>query len=177
MQQFVWNNFIAEYSPTDCRHTYYPTVIVNGRVYELKITDLPTLPYFPVSSVYELRDCPLRDATAYLLVLDLSDLETFRYLETVREQILEGRESLPALVVGNKIDLLDTRDDVSLARRRDVMNRIKTLWRCEYTECSAFHGSLVCHVFRRLLEAIERPIETPTYRACPSYLEHKCNIL
>ncbi|XP_054280564.1 ras-like protein family member 10B [Macrosteles quadrilineatus] len=179
VQQFVWNSFVQDYAPTDSRHTYYPTVIVNGRVYELKITDLPAVPYFPVSSVYELRDCPLRDATAYMMVLDLSDLDTFRYLETVREQILESRDSLPGLVVGNKVDLLNTRDDASLARRRDVMDRVKTLWGCEYAECSARYSSLVSHVFRQLMEAVDREETNASSNPCPmdAFGGSKCSML
>lgn len=171
----MWKDFNEDYKPTSCRHTYYPTVIINGRVYELKITDLPALPYFPVSSVYELTDCQgygLRDASAYMLVLDLSNMETFQYLENVRDQIAESRDisAVPFLVVGNKIDLFDTEDDDSLARRRQMMDRVKSEWGCGYAECSARYSSLVCQVFRQLMVVVDEQEMTsgshlPT---CPS---------
>lgn len=81
LQQFVWSEFAEEYRPTDRRETYYPSVVLAERLYELKITDLPTIPYFPVSSHLEWTDFRyygLRSATAYVLVFDLSNQDTFQ---------------------------------------------------------------------------------------------------
>ncbi|XP_069691378.1 uncharacterized protein [Periplaneta americana] len=111
IQQFVWNDFSEEYVPTDRKHTYYPSVIINEHLYELKISDIPVIPYFPVNSYYEWTDYRfygLRSATAYVLVFDLSNADTFQYIRTLREQMLESRDmrNVPLLVVGNKQDLL-----------------------------------------------------------------------
>jgi Ras-like protein family protein 10B len=81
LQQFVWSEFSEEYKPTERRETYYPSVVLAERLYELKITDLPTIPYFPVSSHLEWTDFRyygLRSATAYVLVFDLSNQDTFQ---------------------------------------------------------------------------------------------------
>lgn len=112
-QQFVWNDFSEEYVSTDRKHTYYPSVIINDHLYELKISDLPAIPYFPVNSFYEwteFRFYGLRSATAYVLVFDLSNIDTFQYIRTLRDQIAESRDirNVPLLVVGNKQDLLVT---------------------------------------------------------------------
>lgn len=98
---------------TDRKHTYYPSVIINDHLYELKISDLPAIPYFPVNSFYEwteFRFYGLRSATAYVLVFDLSNTDTFQYIRTLRDQIAESRDirNVPLLVVGNKQDLLVT---------------------------------------------------------------------
>lgn len=80
-QQFVWSEFSEEYRPTERRETFYPSVVLADRLYELKITDLPTIPYFPVSSHLEWTDFRyygLRSATAYVLVFDLSNQDTFQ---------------------------------------------------------------------------------------------------
>lgn len=80
-QQFVWSEFSDEYRPTERRETFYPSVLLADRLYELKITDLPTIPYFPVSSHLEWTDFRyygLRSATAYVLVFDLSNQDTFQ---------------------------------------------------------------------------------------------------
>lgn len=80
-QQFVWSEFSEEYRPTERRETFYPSVVLTDRLYELKITDLPTIPYFPVSSHLEWTDFRyygLRSATAYVLVFDLSNQDTFQ---------------------------------------------------------------------------------------------------
>ncbi|KAG8236108.1 hypothetical protein J437_LFUL000470 [Ladona fulva] len=112
IQQFVWNEFCDTHYPTDRRHTYYPSVVINGRLYDLKISDLPPVPYFPVDSLYEwtdFRSYGLRSATAYVLVFDLSNAaETFRHLKCLREQMAGSRDmkNVPVVVVGNKHDLL-----------------------------------------------------------------------
>ncbi|XP_077289867.1 ras-like protein family member 10B [Arctopsyche grandis] len=111
IQQFVWNDFTDEYLPTDRKHTFYPSVIINDHLYEVKISDIPVIPYFPVNSYYEWTDFRfygLRNATAYILVFDLSNVETFQYVKTIRDQIFESRDmrNVPLLVVGNKQDLI-----------------------------------------------------------------------
>ncbi|XP_032691519.1 GTPase HRas isoform X3 [Odontomachus brunneus] len=81
IRQFVWSEFSEEYRPTERRETFYPSVVLADRLYELKITDLPTIPYFPVSSHLEWTDFRyygLRSATAYVLVFDLSNQDTFQ---------------------------------------------------------------------------------------------------
>ncbi|KAG8236109.1 hypothetical protein J437_LFUL000471 [Ladona fulva] len=109
-RQFVWNEFCDTYYPTDRRHTYYPSVVINGRLYDLKISDLPPVPYFPVDSLYEwtdFRSYGLRSATAYVLVFDLSNAaETFRHIKCLREQMAGSRDmrNVPVVVVGNKHD-------------------------------------------------------------------------
>ncbi|XP_071448350.1 uncharacterized protein [Hetaerina americana] len=112
IQQFVWNEFCDTYYPTDRRHTYYPSVVINGRLYDLKISDLPPVPYFPVDSLLEwtdYRSYGLRTATAYVLVFDLSNAaDTFRHIKCLREQMAGSRDmrNVPVVVVGNKHDRL-----------------------------------------------------------------------
>nr|CAD7401465.1 unnamed protein product [Timema cristinae] len=118
IQQFVWNNFSEDYIPTDRKHTYYPSVIINDHLYELKISDIPVIPYFPVNSYYEWTDFRfygLRSATAYILVFDLSNADTFQYIRTLRDQMFESRDmrNVPLLVVGNKQDMLISSSSVS----------------------------------------------------------------
>ena len=81
LQQFVYNQFSEEYRPTEKRETYHPCVVLAERLYEVKITDLPAISYFPVSSQLEwteFRYYGLRSATAYVLVFDLSNQDTFQ---------------------------------------------------------------------------------------------------
>ncbi|XP_044261484.1 ras-like protein family member 10B, partial [Tribolium madens] len=162
IQQFVWNDFCEEYIPTDRKHTYYPSVITNDRLYEIKISDLPVIPYFPVNSYYEwanYRYYGLRSATAYILVFDLSNLETFQYIRTLREQISESRNmsNVPLLVVGNKQDLIadDGTKTPADDKRRDIANLVKKHWKCGYIECSAKYNWKVVAVFRELINMID----------------------
>lgn len=174
LQQFVWNDFYEEYLPTDRKHTYYPSVITNERLYEIKISDLPVIPYFPVNSYYEWTDYRfygLRSATAYILVFDLSNLETFQYIKSLREQICESRNmsNVPILVVGNKQDLISTEEGSSSTagnskpaitsgldeKRRDIINLVKKHWKSGYIECSAKYNWKVVGVFKELINMID----------------------
>lgn len=106
-QQFVWNEFSDCYVPTTRKQTYFPTVIINDHLYEINLSDVPVISYFPGNSFYEWSDFRfygLRSATAYVLVYDLSNAETFQYIRTLREQMAESRDmrNVPLLVVGNK---------------------------------------------------------------------------
>lgn len=108
-QQFVWNHFGDEHGPTETKRVYYSSAIFDDRVYQLRIADVPSISHFPVDSYVEWSDFRcygLRNANAYILVFDLSDLESFRYVRVLREQIAESRDikDVPILVVGNKHD-------------------------------------------------------------------------
>lgn len=170
LQQFVWNDFCEDYVPTDRKHTYYPSVITNDRLYEIKISDLPVIPYFPVNSYYEWTDYRfygLRSAHAYILVFDLSNIETFQYVKTLREQISESRnmQNVPLLVVGNKEDLIAPPEDAAVGKnaitsgleekRRDIINLVKKHWKCGYIECSAKFNWKVVAVFKELITMID----------------------
>ncbi|XP_014224779.1 ras-related protein rapA [Trichogramma pretiosum] len=186
IRQFVWNEFSEDYRPTERRETYYPSVVLAERMYELKISDLPTIPYFPVSSHLEWTDFRyygLRSATAYVLVYDLSNQETFQYIKTLRDQIFESRDmrNVPLLVVGNKQDKLPTSSTTggsssgggggststgTNARHRDIVNLVRKHWRCGYVECSARFNYRVVQVFRELMKSIQllegKPAASPT---------------
>ncbi|CAH0773326.1 unnamed protein product [Bemisia tabaci] len=166
IQQFVWNDFCDDYTATDCKHTYYPSVIINDRLYELKISDLPSIPYFPVNSFYEWTDFRfygLRNATAYILVFDLSNLDTFQYIKTLREQISESRDikNIPLIVVGNKQDILmaginsNRNSNSAELRRRDIINLVKKHWKCSYVECSAKYNWRIVAIFKELMKTID----------------------
>ncbi|XP_066591899.1 ras-like protein family member 10B [Prorops nasuta] len=191
IRQFVWSEFSEEYRPTEKRELFYPSVVLADRLYELKITDLPTIPYFPMSSNLEWTDFRyygLRSATAYVLVFDLSNQDTFQYIRTLRDQIFEARDmrGVPLLVVGNKQDELLT-NVASGTRYRDIVNLVRKHWRCGYVECSARFNCRVVQVFRELMKNIQamegRPLSpTPTpMQPQRSYHQHganeKCTLL
>ncbi|KAK9872854.1 hypothetical protein WA026_019643 [Henosepilachna vigintioctopunctata] len=170
IKQFVWNDFREEYIPTDTKHTYYPSVITNDRLYEIKISDIPVIPYFPVNSYYEwtnYRYYGLRSSTAYILVFDLSNIETFQYIKTLREQICESRNmaNVPILVVGNKQDQVTSEEGHGSGKmaitncieekRRDIVNLVKKHWKSGYIECSAKYNWKVIAVFKELINMID----------------------
>ncbi len=72
-QRFVTNDFSSEHVRSTAKKEYFPTLVLNDSVFELKVTDLPPLPFFPESTDAEwahFRFYGLRTAAAYLLVYD-----------------------------------------------------------------------------------------------------------
>lgn len=159
----MWNEFTEKYTATDKKHTYYPSVIINDRLYELKISDIPVIPYFPVNAYYEWTDYRfygLRSATAYILVFDLSDVETFQYVRTIREQMIESRDmgDVPLVIVGNKQDLVQEGcpgSSPAEQKRNDIVTLVTKHWKCSYVECSAKFNWKVMHLFKQLMEMID----------------------
>ncbi|KAL3857436.1 hypothetical protein ACJMK2_012107 [Sinanodonta woodiana] len=156
IRQFVNQEFNTEYIPTEKKHVYLPSVIINDHLYELKIIDCPYIPYFPVNSLYEwtdFRGYGLRNATAYILVYDITSEESFQYIKNIRDQILESRDmhDIPLFVVGNKHDLSEERG----ISRREVASMVKKHWKCGYIECSAKCNWHVVLLFKELMKTID----------------------
>ena len=99
------------------------------------------------------RGYGLRNATAYILIYDITNEESFEYIKTIRDQIMESREiqDVPIYVVGNKHDLSDNR----CMPRREVANLIKKQWKCDYIECSAKYNWHVVLLFKELMKDID----------------------
>lgn len=178
IQQFVWNDFSEDYASTETKQTYYPSAIINDHLYELKIIDLPVIPYFPVNSLYEWNDFRfygLRSATAYILVFDLTSMETFQYIRAIREQMFESRNmhNVPLIVVGNKQDLCQghvngvpvtgsgqgssraSEESRKNEARREVINIVKKQWKCSYVECSAKYNWHIVTLFKEVMKNID----------------------
>jgi len=192
LQQFVWNEFDEKYLKTDKKRTYYPSVIINERLYELKISDIPVIPYFPVNAYYEWTDYRfygLRSATAYILVFDLSNVDTFEYIKIIREQLIESRDmnDVPIVIVGNKQDLIpEAGSSRSESQRDSIVSLITQQWNHTYVECSAKFNCKVMYLFKQLMLMIDSTYTLePETAHLQGLLEHgfeddsktKCNII
>ena len=181
VQQFVYNNFSEEYIPTQHKVCYHPSVIINEHIYEVKITDCPMIPYFPLDSLYEwtdFRGYGLRNATAYVLVFDITNEESFNYVRSLREQIIEGHagaHDIPILVVGNKYDLKEDRN----TSKREVANIVKKQWKCAYMECSAKYNWHIVLLFKELMKVIDQIDygHKASMRVQNAFRRNKCVIL
>ena len=156
IQQFVTQTFTDQYEPTSTRQLHHPCLILNERLYEAQILDCPPLPYFPVNTLYEwseFRGYGLRNATAYILVYDITREDSFNYIRTLRDQIVESRDThdVPMYVVGNKHDLAEGRG----LPRREVANMVKKQWKCGYVECSAKYNWHIIMLFKELMRSVE----------------------
>ena len=107
------NEFSNEHRKTRSKSEHFPSLMLNESLFELKLIDLPVIPFFPPDSFSEWSDYRfygLRSASAYLLVYDVSVPSSFHFIKAIREQIYESRDmtNIPVIVVANKMDLVAT---------------------------------------------------------------------
>ena len=154
-EQFVYNHFCTDQKPTRKRKVYYPSIIINDHLYKVRITDSPHIPYFPQSSLNEWTDFPgyygLRNATAYILVFDITNDESFQYVRSMREQILDVHHDVHMLVIANKHDLNEDRQ----MPRREVAATVKKHWKCSYIETSAKYNWHVETAFKEVMKMVD----------------------
>ncbi|KFZ60637.1 Ras-like family member 10B [Podiceps cristatus] len=89
VRQFLYNEFSEVCVPTTARRVYLPAVVMNGH-----IMDFPPITAFPVNTLQEWADVccrGLRSVHAYILVYDICCFDSFEYIKTIRQQILETR--------------------------------------------------------------------------------------
>ena len=107
------NEFNEEHRKTKKKSEHFPSLILNESLFELKLIDLPVIPFFPPDSLSEWTDYRfygLRSAAAYILVYDVSVPSSFHFVKAIREQMYESRDmtNIPVIVVANKMDLAAT---------------------------------------------------------------------
>ncbi len=120
LQRFVANEFVNEHRKTKKKVEHFPSLILNENLFELKLIDLPVIPFFPQDSLTEWTDYRfygLRSASAYLLVYDVSSPASFHFVKAIREQMYETRDmtNIPVIVVANKMDLVATAANANAA--------------------------------------------------------------
>ena len=181
IRQFVCSTFTDDYRPTECKQSYYPSVIINDHLYEVKIVDCPVLPYFPVNSLYEwtdFRGYGLRNASAYVLVYDITSDESFQYIRSLRNQMAESRDlhDVPVFIAGNKHDLSEERG----MTRREVANQVKKHWKSGYIECSAKYNWHIIMLFKeimKLIDNIDYGHKPTSMRVQDAFRRNRCVIL
>ncbi|NXU69556.1 RSLAB protein, partial [Horornis vulcanius] len=170
VRQFLYNEFSEVCVPTTARRVYLPAVVMNGHVHDLQIMDFPPITAFPgrhsrgaepglipLCTLQEWADVccrGLRSVHAYILVYDICCFDSFEYIKTIRQQILEtrviGTSETPIIIVGNKRDLQRGR----VIPRWNVSNLVKKTWKCGYIECSAKYNWHILLLFSELLKSV-----------------------
>ena len=89
-----------------------------------------------------------------IFMYDLSRPNTLNkidvFLNLFKQGLEEDKKEIPILLVGGKLDLINTRDDVS----QNARNLIESRNLCNFVECSAITGENVEHLFELLIENI-----------------------
>ncbi|XP_034252135.1 ras-related protein Rap-2a [Thrips palmi] len=142
--QFLYNTFSPKYKRT-VEEMHHGEFSVNGVNLTLDILDTAGSYEFPA-----MRALSIKSADAFVLVYDVTDADTFEEVRTTRDQILEAKGAdSPIVVVGNKIDLLESKErEVEL----DTTETVVTVdWENGFVEASAKDGTNVPQVFKELL--------------------------
>ena len=110
MQRFVLNEFEPREPSTVKKCEFYPSIYMKDSLFELKIIDLPVVPFFPANNVVEWTDYRyfgLRSASAYLMVYDVSSPSSFQFIKMLHDQMYETRDmtNIPIIVAANKMDI------------------------------------------------------------------------
>ncbi|PBC33704.1 Dexamethasone-induced Ras-related protein [Apis cerana cerana] len=102
INQFLYNTFTPKYKRT-VEEMHHGDFNVSGIQLTLDILDTSGSYEFPA-----MRDLSIKSADAFILVYDVHDANTFLEVKTLRAQILNTKGAVPIVVVGNKVDLIDT---------------------------------------------------------------------
>ncbi|XP_059397299.1 ras-like protein family member 10B isoform X2 [Carassius carassius] len=102
VQRFLHDDYSEVVVSSKTRRVHISAAVLNGHVHDLQITDYPAISSFPVSSLQEWSDVccrGIRSAHVYVLVYDICCFDSFEYVKTMRQQILETRRD-PSVIMG-----------------------------------------------------------------------------
>ncbi|GBM40399.1 GTP-binding protein Rhes [Araneus ventricosus] len=181
VQQFFYDRFPVDHIPT-VEEMHSCSYNISGSTLSLDVLDTSGYYEFPA-----MRRLAIKTGDAFILVYAIDDTESFRYVSSLRDMILElrqkGEDPVPIVVVGNKCDLEDSR-----AVSKDITESVVTIdWENGFVEASAKENQNILQVFKTVLAqahicyalgtAMERrrkslPIQ-PTYPKLKQALEQK----
>nr|XP_002736007.1 PREDICTED: ras-like protein family member 10B-like [Saccoglossus kowalevskii] len=166
IQQYMHCTFPNQHSPTKSPSTHNPVVLANTRLYQLNIIDTPPLQYFQMKSFYDWVDFhsysdKVKDASAFILIFDVSNSDSFQYVKDLREQIIDyrggGMSDVTTVIAGNKCDL----GKCNGLSRRDVSHVIRKNWKSGYVECSAKYNWHIVSLFNEVMKLIDANWDKP----------------
>jgi len=131
VNRFVTDDFVTDYDPT-IEDTWIKHVTCDSIVSKVEILDTAGQEIFKDSCFQNW----VADADAFILVYDITRVETFNELSNVHTQILQHKDcdanSYPMIVVGNKKDLESSR----MVQTAQGEAKAKE-WNCKFLESSA----------------------------------------
>ena len=161
---FVENKFIQKYDPT-IEDMYMKKVEINGEIHTMIITDTAGQEEYAA-----MKDQYIRYGSSFILTYSVTARHTFDELHIIKDQIhkIKEIENIPMVLVGNKIDLEETRE-VSKAEGLELAK----IWEMPFLEVSAKQKINVDAIFTTMLdEILDR-----TNRHEPKKKKNKCSIL
>lgn len=169
--RFVTGTFSSEYIPTieDC---YRKTCPVDQKTAFLDILDTAGQEEY-----IALRDQWVREGSAFILVYSVLSRQTFEEIPNFRDRILlvKEDETIPMVLVGNKIDLENERQ-VTTEEGREIAQEYGGI---PFVECSALKAMNCDEVFHEAVRQI-RKMDEKTVNSTANTKEKKgffCNLL
>lgn len=157
--QYMYDEFVVDYEPTKA-DSYRKAVMLDGEEVQIDILDTAGQENYAA-----IRDTYIRSGEGFLLVFDVTDAESFADLNELYEQILRvknGGTNIPAILVGNKIDLAEKRKVTPEEAEQKARN-----WSIRYIETSAKTKHNVDKVFCELMRIV-RPFKNPVRETGPA---------
>ncbi|XP_003706513.1 ras-related protein Rap-2a [Megachile rotundata] len=142
INQFLYNTFTPKYKRT-VEEMHHGDFNVSGIHLTLNILDTSGSYEFPA-----MRDLSIKCADAFILVYDVHDANTFLEVKTLRSEILSKKGAVPIVIVGNKVDLIETEQEVDTESTREL---VTTKWNNGFVEVSAKENLNITQVFKELL--------------------------
>ncbi|KAL9921009.1 ras-related protein Rap-2a-like [Glossina fuscipes fuscipes] len=142
ISQFLYDKFNVRYKKTveELHRGEYD--LPDGSALTLDILDTSGAFEFPA-----MRTLSIATGVAFILVYAVDDIESWREVERLRNQIItEKGIKPPIVVVGNKVDTCE----------RQVEHEVTEMvvcedWQCGYVECSAKENRGILEIFKELL--------------------------
>jgi len=143
--QFMYGNFVEEYDPTSA-DSYRKKIKVAGKEIQLDILDTAGQEEYAA-----MRDNYYRTGEGFLCVYSVVAMDSFNHVGSFHEQILRVTEdeSIPCLLVGNKVDLAEKRQ-VTTQQGEQLASGLK----CQFIETSAKTKLNVENAFMQLAEMV-----------------------
>ena len=107
--QFMYDEFVEDYEPTKA-DSYRKKVVLDGQEAQIDILDTAGQEDYAA-----IRDNYFRSGEGFLCVFSITEKESFEATQEFREQILRVKgvdsntDSIPFILVGNKVDLEEKR--------------------------------------------------------------------
>lgn len=179
--QFMYDEFVEDYEPTKA-DSYRKKVVLDGQEAQIDILDTAGQEDYAA-----IRDNYFRSGEGFLCVFSITEKESFEATQEFREQILRVKgvdsntDSIPFILVGNKVDLEEKRQ-VTL----DLAESRASQWKVSYVETSAKTRLNVDKIFYDLMRRIaekkmadagpnRQEVDDSNVGCCPK--KSKCNII
>ena len=164
--RYVFKRFLKSYTST-LEDFYTKRTNIDNEFVELDILDTAGMEEFSV-----VRDANIKDRDGFLMVFDLTNMDTFDRLAQFYKLIdlIHTNRGVPTVIVGNKVDKegerkVGTERAMSLAKDK----------RAQYIECSALNGSGIDEAFASLVRSLRKKHDNKSTMQLPGGERCCCN--